>query len=879
MFVCHYCGNTFKKKKSLNNHVRIHLLEEAHCDKCMKTFISKESLRNHRRLVHPEKSYSCDICQKNFSTNGNLCNHKKAHDEVHLIQCDVCQKKFTNTNIKRHIISCRRKEMKIKIKTKKRKSSTKSTPLIQCESESQSDEEPIDVSKEGLYNCQHCNKKFKIKSSVERHVIRIHKYKQGESFRLVDKVIKPKKVDINATKCLHCDKTFSNTSNMTNHLKKIHNTNKNKVEHEKLDRFSYKDSFMIFDDEVSPSTNREAKCAQCGHLFQDAYSLQKHISTIHENRSSNKCEFCMNSFSNKQNLNQHVKNRHGKNQEHQCHLCLEFLFDASTLKKHIKRHENKKPMGRKPKNDDEIGKKQLKRRAKKLVDAFNAATGHSEALRAATMKNLIQTNYDMILKWVKLEKDPLTVDEIVKIIINANLSDRQVYKVLDVIKAKWGTDITVPNIKEALAMRKKGLLEFFSYSKETFESKNGPINRTITICHNIEGFIISVSTQRGYCWQDMDYIIGVDDGKGILKITLTMIPKSNSGESNNEDTTENHPEASERYNEMFKDEGVKKVMVLASVAGVPETYENIRKLFSFVHLDRIIYQLSQDLKMINICCGMTSHSSKYPCPFGLCSKNPDGTWKKGENRTVENLMESYRLYTELADGDRSQLKNYFNVEYAPIIEAKTNGDETVILEKCPPPPLHLRLGATNALAKVLKDLDPEAYAAYVKCLSIVKENYHGKTFEGNECNKILKNCEKLKKGCKKCAYSFESESLDDIVSALEAIRHFIQDCGGKKVTSFWSQSIEEVRNTWTLLHTKYGITIPNKVHIIMDHVGDYIEATKKGLGCVSDHIVEAAHSALNKRLVGSNYWVKDLESDRHGLGLFRCILHFNSYNI
>ena len=65
----------------------------------------------------------------------------------------------------------------------------------------------------------------------------------------------------------------------------------------------------------------------------------------------------------------------------------------------------------------------------------------------------------------------------------------------------------------------------------------------------------------------------------------------------------------------------------------------------------------------------------------------------------------------------------------------------------------------------------------------------------------------------------------------------------------------------------------------MDHVGDYIEATNKGLGQVSDQIVEAAHSALNKRLVSSNYWVKDLESDNHGVKLYRCILHFNSYNI
>ena len=59
------------------------------------------------------------------------------------------------------------------------------------------------------------------------------------------------------------------------------------------------------------------------------------------------------------------------------------------------------------------------------------------------------------------------------------------------------------------------------------------------------------------------------------------------------------------------------------------------------------------------------------------------------------------------------------------------------------------------------------------------------------------------------------------------------------------------------------MTIPNKVHIIIDHVEDYIDATGHGLGTTSDQMVEACHSQLNKRLVSSNYWVKDLTSEIH----------------
>ena len=68
-------------------------------------------------------------------------------------------------------------------------------------------------------------------------------------------------------------------------------------------------------------------------------------------------------------------------------------------------------------------------------------------------------------------------------------------------------------------------------------------------------------------------------------------------------------------------------------------------------------------------------------------------------------------------------------------------------------------------------------------------------------------------------------------------------------------------------------------HKTMSHVGDYIKLTGKSLGRVCDQIVEACHSALNKRLVSSGYHRKNLDSDTQGQFLYRGIIHFNSYNI
>ena len=142
---------------------------------------------------------------------------------------------------------------------------------------------------------------------------------------------------------------------------------------------------------------------------------------------------------------------------------------------------------------------------------------------------------------------------------------------------------------------------------------------------------------------------------------------------------------------------------------------------------------------------------------------------------------------------------------------------TFILHKVPPPPLHLKLGAVNALMKLLEFLDPEGYKKILAKLHIVKENYHGVSFEGNECSKILRNIRFLKK----CVIQFEM--CKRIIEALEAFNTFNSACCGIKLKNNWEESIESVKVTWSLLHDRYDVAIPNKVHIIMDHVGDYIQ--------------------------------------------------------
>ena len=76
---------------------------------------------------------------------------------------------------------------------------------------------------------------------------------------------------------------------------------------------------------------------------------------------------------------------------------------------------------------------------------------------------------------------------------------------------------------------------------------------------------------------------------------------------------------------------------------------------------------------------------------------------------------------------------------------------------------------------------------------------------------------------------------------------------------------KEIKN----LHAKYKLTIPNKVHIAVSHVPDYIDLTQFSLGQTSDQLIEASHQYVNKRFMGSRYFVKNLENPTMEKNYFR----------
>ena len=137
-----------------------------------------------------------------------------------------------------------------------------------------------------------------------------------------------------------------------------------------------------------------------------------------------------------------------------------------------------------------------------------------------------------------------------------------------------------------------------------FKNSDGSfIERLVVYCHDIPGLIAYKMIVENACHNDdMLNIVGMDYGKGMLKITLNWSKVV-------------------KYSGKNKLMGPKHGLILAIVANVPESYHNIKILINLTNINEIEFMPSQDLKLTNIIIGITSHSSKYPCPYGECYKD------------------------------------------------------------------------------------------------------------------------------------------------------------------------------------------------------------------------------------------------------------------
>ncbi len=97
-----------------------------------------------------------------------------------------------------------------------------------------------------------------------------------------------------------------------------------------------------------------------------------------------------------------------------------------------------------------------------------------------------------------------------------------------------------------------------------------------------------------------------------------------------------------------------------------------------------------------------------------------------------------------------------------------------------------------------------------EALGILRKGYHGKSFEGRQCSKLLDKCDAL-------ALLVPSECLP-IIDCLKAFARVAEATLGYRLSSNYEEIIEQFGVTFSRVMPQFRLFMTTKVHILLHHV-------------------------------------------------------------
>lgn len=452
----------------------------------------------------------------------------------------------------------------------------------------------------------------------------------------------------------------------------------------------------------------------------------------------------------------------------------------------------------------------------------------------------------------------LSASEAIAMQINAGLSDRQLFKVLRDLRLKFGRKVIEKEMQSVLVQRKTIFADLFSKEMVSFVDLNGKtVVKPLVFCNDISEFIDRVLFLRGDDDLSNEDKVGFDDGKSVLKLTLSVYDPEERIAMQGRTKVLRSEGIGVGHN--FLKSGVNKTFILAAAPKVPETYQNCKVFLEKVLTENVNFHFAADMKMTNICLGIMTHAALHPCPY--C----EGTKNKFEEdapcRTLASISENHEKWVN-ESGKKTTLKNYYNCSNRPLL--KVHDLSTKTLDIVPPPALHIKLGIVNKLYDELKKLHP-TLDDWPKALFIMKEQYHGQCFEGNECSRLLKNLDMLQ--------NMLPEELQPFHDCFMALQEAMEACFGFRLDSSYKEKVEHFATCYKNLN----LSITTKVHVLVRHVPEFIDKHQMPLGHFCEQVVEQCHAKFDKLF--NSYKIKDVHHPNYLSNLFHAIMHFNSYHI
>ena len=361
------------------------------------------------------------------------------------------------------------------------------------------------------YLCETCGKVFKDRSNMNKHA-KIHGVKEIQQKKPCHK---PKPFP-----CNQCQKSYSRQWTLKRHMVTKHKKPQKHRGHHRSSLYMHK------------SSAKKLPCPVCRKTFMRLHNWKNHIHTVHKpakkkpsssSCSSRKlpktyfhCSLCPKKFSSKQGMWDH-KYRVHRSERYRCTACDKTFKRKFNLARHTKIHSGP---GRHRKAHEELSRQQQLDRMKKIVDKFNEdIKDFSEEDKKKMFQRLVKSNPDVLNLY---STNPLSEEDVIEMVRDGNLSDRQVLKILVIIRRRWGSKAITANVQKLLKERKKLLDHLFTVEllaaedEVHFVDKDGqPITRSLVYCTDLLAL-----TEAKQVLEEEEYesVLGIDDGKDLLKV-------------------------------------------------------------------------------------------------------------------------------------------------------------------------------------------------------------------------------------------------------------------------------------------------------------------------------------------------------------------------
>ena len=194
----------------------------------------------------------------------------------------------------------------------------------------------------------------------------------------------------------------------------------------------------------------------------------------------------------------------------------------------------------------------------------------------------------------------------------------------------------------------------------------------------------------------------------------------------------------------------------------------------------------------------------------------------------------------------------------PLLREDPNN---VILGSMAPPELHLMLGVTDKLKKILEttvfeteDEGKDFVDNFLDQQNISRKGYmDSRSLEGNQTRQFLKSTQKLREAYEEVE---KLQKAEPIINILDIFSEVVGKAFGNKLDSDYKAALQRFSTAYMELNKEKPktFTVTPKIHIVMFHVQQYLEMRNmeeeeenRGLGYMSEQAFEAVHSDMKRK--------------------------------